>query len=683
MKMKTQALALSALCMAMVGCGGSSSSDNGGEADIRFPFDGEITLSGDTDPGATLTAVVTDANGISGSISYVWTSGDTVITSATGSTYVIADSDQGNSISVTATYTDDDNFDESVFASVTIEAAATPATFEGLAATIGNAATEALTGTVVVTDPNTDEESIVALTDAMTTYGTFSITAEGNWTYTLDTTADAVANLTSSDDPLLDSVDIESADGTTASLVITITGAEVVAPTTTKAAKITNTTVGDSGELRYAIGSAMTQGKLTVSFLKDDNAIGVEPGEPDSPKDAYISLFGDSVTNSKAIADLRIQSDKFAIRDQDEIDVGVAFTPGEWHDVEITWDASAASDTVGPAVTITIDGTLVGSFTSKPTGLANIKNGVEFVVFKFGDNDSTIADAAFYVDNVKLYSDTAGTTEVFSDDFESYDEDATLVVAPYHTGNSLEAIVAVINGPASGETGGGSGGDSGNGSGPGNAGNKIAKIINTTAGDSGELRYPTGSPMVQGKLTVSFLKDDNAIGVETGEPDSPKDAYISLFGDSVTNSKAIADLRIQSDKFAIRDQDEIDVTTAFTPGEWQDVEITWDASAASDTVGPTVTITIDGESVATFTSKPTGLANIKNGVEYIVFKFGDNDSTIADAAFHVDNVKVYSDTAGTVEVFSDDFESYSVDAPLAVAPYHTGNTFEAFVAVED
>ncbi|MEP1552573.1 VCBS domain-containing protein, partial [Paraglaciecola sp.] len=46
--------------------------------------------------------------------------------------------------------------------------------------------------------------------------------------------------------------------------------------------------------------------------------------------------------------------------------------------------------------------------------------------FRFGDNDRTILFGSYYVDNIEVFSDTAGTVSVFEDDFESYDEGDTL-----------------------------------------------------------------------------------------------------------------------------------------------------------------------------------------------------------------------------------------------------------------
>ncbi|BFM19925.1 VCBS domain-containing protein [Gilvimarinus japonicus] len=554
----------------------------------------------------------------------------------------------------------------------------TPATFGNLAATMTNSTEDDLAGTVSVTDEDDGEDTVQALSDESTMYGTFSIDTEGSWVYSLDTSDTTIASLSGVDDSVVDAIEIQSADGTTANLEITITGGDTVV-TTTQAARITDHMIDDAGELRYKFSEAISQGKLTVSFLKDADAV----DESGSAKDAYIGLYGSSTSTSQALVDLRIQSDQYVIRGHDDIDVAIPFTPGEWTDVEMTWDASAASASETPLVTITINGTSVTTepFSSAAGIASNVMDGVEAVIFKFGDDGAVIPHAAYHVDDVKVYSDLEGSTLAFEDDFESYEVGDLLDPddnenSIYHS-NSAEVTVANV---ASSGTGGPTGPESG----PGAAGNKIAKISDNMIDDAGELRYRHDSTIPAGKLSVSFLKDDNAVT----EDGSAKDAYIGLYGTSTSTSDAIVDLRIQGDKFAIRDQDDIDVTVPFTPGQWTEVEMTWDASAASDSVPPMVTITINGTSVTTeaFDSASSSLADVMNGVEAVIFKLGDNGSTIPNAAYHVDEIKLFSDLDGTTVAFEDDFEGYSVGDSLDLddnpdLPYH-GNTAEAVVAQE-
>ncbi|WP_041524019.1 VCBS domain-containing protein [Gilvimarinus agarilyticus] len=553
----------------------------------------------------------------------------------------------------------------------------TPATFGNLSASTNNS-TEEVAGTVSVTDPDDGEDVLQPLSDESTMYGSFTIIEDGNWTYVLDTENATVASLAGPDDSITDVVELQSADGTTAELEITITGDDTVL-VTTQAARITDNMFDDAGELRYKLDAPIEKGKMTVSFLKDPDAV----DEDGNDKDAYIGLYGSSTSTSQAMVDLRIQADQYVIRDKDDIEVSIPFTPGEWTEVEMTWDASAASADATPLITITINGESVTTepFSSASSIPTTVMDGVEAIIYKFGDNDSVIPNAAYSVDNVKVYSDIEGTSIAFEDDFEGYELGASLdpeldETSPYHS-NTAEVVVANVS-----ESGGG--GETPDETGPGTAGNKMAQVTDNMIDDAGELRYKLESAIPSGKLSVSFLKDDNAVT----EDGSAKDAYIGLFGSSTSTSDAIVDLRIQEDKFAIRDKDDIEVTVPFTPGEWTDVEMTWDTASASDTVPPMVTISINGTAVTTeaFDSASSSLAEVMNGVEYAIFKLGDNSSTIPNAAYHVDEVKIFEDMDGTSVAFEDDFEGYTVGDSLdpdvnADSVYHS-NSAEVVVAEE-
>lgn len=646
-------------------------------ATVAMNLAGMLEISGLAESGKLLTATLTDGNGVApDSVVYAWFADGVAIDGASAATYALTDNEVGKTITVSATYMDNDDFSEAVTstetAAIAVASLNTPAMFSDLTATVANNAAAAAQGMVMISDDDVGENMVEAQTDVATMYGSFSIDASGAWSYTLDTANATIASLSGASDMVTDTVALKSVDGTMADFVITVTG--VTAMATTQVAKITDNMTDDAGELRYKLDSAISAGKLTVSFYKDDKAETADG----VAKDAYIGLYGESTSTSNAIVDLRIQADKFVIRNKDDIEVTVPFTPGKWTDVEMTWDASAASDSVAPLVTITIDGTSVttDAFSSASSSLSDVMAGVRYAIFKLGDNSSTIPNAAFYVDNVKLFSDIAGTAVAFEDDFEGYtvgdsldtDNDAS----QYHS-NSAEVVVGLFEGT----------GNQGSGTGPGNAGNQVAKITDNMTDDAGELRYKLDSAIAQGKLTVAFLKEDMAVTADG----TAKDAYIGLFGESTSTSNAIVDLRIQAAGFVIRDQDGIDVTVPFTPGKWQEVEMTWDASAASDSVAPLVTITIDGTSVTTeaFASASNSLSDVMTGVRYAIFKMGDNSSTIPSAAYFVDNVKIYSDMAGTTVAFEDDFEGYaegaSLDTDNEQSPYHS-NTAEAVVAKE-
>ena len=207
---------------------------------------------------------------------------------------------------------------------------------------------------------------------------------------------------------------------------------------------------------------------------------------------------------------------------------------------------------------------------------------------------------------------------------------------------------------------------------------KVAKITDTTSGDTGELRFVIpGDDLLQGKLKLSFLKDPDITDAAGAE----KNAYITLFNssNSTSSGRAILDLLIGSSAFTIRDQAGITVNTPFKPGAWQSIEITWDYAG---TAQATVTIVIDGDT-ANALSYPASSTAI-GGVSAIAFRLGDNSAVIESGkAFYVDDVELYSDKAGTTTVspFPEDFESYAVTTDLNGAQIRdTGLTYDGATA---
>ncbi|MEM8682807.1 MAG: chondroitinase-B domain-containing protein [Pseudomonadota bacterium] len=75
---------------------------------------GSVTIAGNAVTGETLTADVSDFNGISGAITYQWAGDGANIAGATSSTYVVTTAEVGQTITVTASYTDDAGFSEAL-----------------------------------------------------------------------------------------------------------------------------------------------------------------------------------------------------------------------------------------------------------------------------------------------------------------------------------------------------------------------------------------------------------------------------------------------------------------------------------------------------------------------------------------------------------------------------------------
>ena len=543
----------------------------------------------------------------------------------------------------------------------------TPATFAGDTTGSIKVGDMETTGTVTVTDPDAGENMMVGQTNAAQTYGSFSIGTDGAWVYVLDNSNTAVQGLATGA-TLTDTINIASDDDTSSTVVITINGPD--APTGgNKFAEIIDTmgsnNGNDTGELRYALGNdgPLAAGRLQAKIKRLDDSLG--------DGDAFITLFNSGTNNAGAILDLRIRDNNFGIRDSAADATAASTLPhklDEFMDVVITWDY-AGNTNAAPQVTVEVDGTSIGPFTTTNSPFG----GVTHVAFRFGDNGGARpATAIFSVDDIAIFSDTAGaTTPVFSDDFESYSIGDSLdtdnPASPYHS-NTSEATVGGTEGVAGG---------------PGTPGNKIAEIIDTmgsnNGNDTGELRYALGGngPLAAGRVQASIKRLDDTLG--------DGDAFITLFNSGTNNAGAILDLRIRDNNFGVRDS-AADATAASTLAhkldEFMNVVITWDY-AGNTNAAPQVTVEVDGTSIGPFTTTNSPFG----GVTHVAFRFGDNGGARpATGIFSVDDLAIFSDTAGaTTPVFSDDFESYadgdSLDTDNTASPYN-GSTSEATVAVE-
>ncbi|MDU0113787.1 VCBS domain-containing protein [Psychrosphaera aquimarina] len=691
--------AISAIALALAGCEDSDDVEN---------TVGQITISGTAASGETLTATVTDENGVdSSAITYTWMADGSAISGATTSTLTITEALVGQDISVSASYTDNDDFAETVNSS-TVSVANSAATFAGdTTATITKNASAASTGTITVTDAD-GADTVVAQSDVELTYGTFSISADGAWTYTLDTENTTVAALSGVEDTVVENISITSADGTSASIAITITGVAA-----DKVAKISDSDDGDTGELYYKFESGTTTGKLSLSILY---------GELET-ETAYISLYDTEGSTKSLIGELSLNEGAYGLRvntfdegavpskntsassviDEDAIDAP-NFIAGEWIDIVMTWDTSSTTE-VG-TYTVMIDGTSYGPFTSQhPTPGVE----VESMTVRLSSNGSLSADAV-YVNDLNIYSDVAGTEVLLEEDFEDFmvgdSLDDSNDDSPFGS-RTFEAEVVVYGMEDSSGEGEGSGeGNGGNLSegdvAPGTSGNKVALIMDTLDDDAGELRYKLSSSadgvssISKGKLTASFSKT----AASTCTIDSNvKDAYIAIYGASTSSYNALVDLRIDGSDYdtdyAIRNKNQdgnktVDLTSpSFTADTWTNVEITWDATNATADVGPLVSLSIDGTSVGdAWNSYSESVADLASGASTFVFKLGDTSANMADCKFQVDNVKIFSidDAGAETSVYADNFESYddgvSLDTDNDNSPYHS-NSADVVVATEE
>ncbi|CAO4175715.1 VCBS domain-containing protein [Methylorubrum populi] len=134
-------------------------------------------------------------------------------------------------------------------------------------ATPGTATAE---GTLTATDVDSSS-SFTEQTNAATTYGTFSITSAGVWTYTLDDTKASVQALTANQ-TVTDNVTVTTADGTQKVIAITVTGANDAA---TIIAKVSGSDIGsvtEDGASQNPVQPQVTSGQVVVADVDSGEA---------------------------------------------------------------------------------------------------------------------------------------------------------------------------------------------------------------------------------------------------------------------------------------------------------------------------------------------------------------------------------------------------------------------------
>jgi hypothetical protein len=418
------------------------------------------------------------------------------------------------------------------------------------------------------------------------------------------------------------------------------------------AAQILDTLTDDTGELRLKIlntsstvGKTISSGKLTVdlTYQLNPDSTQVDEGQNNS----YISLYStndenDKVSNAYHHGDIAIGDGIIQFRDAS----GSLTATGGTFDANSTFDATVEVVWTPTSHTFTINGeTYTGAVSSNSSGE------VQVIALRLGTN-SGVTPYELIADNLKVYSlneSTGEYVEEFKDTFNDYSVGYDLNNNPYNSSTS-EATVISLTGEAPVDPDPSEPTD-----------NQVAAITDQDTSDTGELRYKFDSGMTTGTHKVSMYYD----AAET------ESAYVSLFDSANSTSSLIGEFKIDEGKITLRG--ESTQVTTFTPGTWIDLEMSWDTSSLS--AAGTYTVKVNGTEYGPYTSQ-----NTNPGVEVTAtaIKFSSNSGT-ADTTLYVDDYKVYSDTAGTTEIFSDDYENYSIGADLSASPYNS-STFSAVVA---
>ena len=269
------------------------------EAPPNNPATGAPTISGTAQVGETLTADtsgIADADGLdNAAFTYQWLAGDSDISGATGSTYTLADADEGKAIKVQVSFTDDAGNDETLTSTATDTVSAAPIsnTLATGAPTISGTARvgETLTAsTLGISDAD-------GLTNATLSYQWLAddadISGATGSTYTLtdsDEGKTVTVRVSFTDDAGNDEV-LTSAATDTVSAAPTSNTLATGAPTISGTARVGETLTADTSGIADADG--LDNAAFTYQWLGDDADI---PGATESTYTLSEAVEGKTVT---------------------------------------------------------------------------------------------------------------------------------------------------------------------------------------------------------------------------------------------------------------------------------------------------------------------------------------------------------------------------------------------------
>ena len=209
-------------------------------------------------------------------------------------------------------------------------------------ATLAEDASATLTasGALTITDADTGEDAFTAETISGS-YGSLTIDAAGNWTYSADNTQSAIQSL-GEGDSLTDSFTVESVDGTSETITITLTG-------TNDAAVISGVDTSDLTEDSSA--TLMANGTLTISDTDTDEALFAS----ETVSGSYGSLTIDSAGNWNYSADSSQQAIQSLGHEETVSDaITVSAVDGTTHQIVISISGTNDAAVIGGIASATL-----------------------------------------------------------------------------------------------------------------------------------------------------------------------------------------------------------------------------------------------------------------------------------------------------------------------------------------
>jgi VCBS repeat-containing protein len=226
-------------------------------------------------------------------------------------------------------------------------------------------ATVSATATHTDADTGNDDNTFLAVTDVASTYGTYSVTSAGVWTYTLNS-SNATIDALGASQSATDTITVTAEDGTTEDVTITITGtndAAVIAGTTTGAVTEDASTTTATGTLTHTDVDANNDANVfTAVSTATDSANGYGTYTMTAAGDWTYTLDNTNATVS-ALAAAATTTDTFAVTAEDGTSQTVTVTITGVNDAPTT---VADSETIAEDASATVISVLAND--SDPEG---------------------------------------------------------------------------------------------------------------------------------------------------------------------------------------------------------------------------------------------------------------------------------------------------------------------------
>ncbi|EWH08852.1 Large exoprotein [Catenovulum agarivorans DS-2] len=527
-----------------------------------------------------------------------------------------------------------------------------PAVEDGVSTSAVNANLLATAGNLNLTDANTWQASFIADSFA-TTYGSFSINEAGSWSYTLSDESVGLINDGTLVLPFTEQIRVSAKDGTEVNLPISITSVEGL----NFGAQIAGTGSGTKVWVMKMPDGTGAVGKAEFTLRVPES----------NTKDVKVQFHGSEwqggdVRKHMLSMALQPRSNSIFILDGtgtsttgNSVKLDQPLTMGELLKFEFSWDGSVdtlAANGDKPLITLKLNGKPVSG--SESASGSSIVDGV-FPSFSTVDVSKLDKGPRFFaiwtkdalpvdLDDLIIYSDLAGTTEIFS---ERFDEDGIAegveITRDYvHGGLTKSNTVGVEFPPA----------------------DKFLRLSNN------EEHF--------GGTTLEFAKQEKgSVSFDVRMNTSAHSGYTSLFGGtSGGQGDALVDFDLNKfGAFKVRGTTQkpgyIPVIR-YPMGEWFPIELSWDATGDST---PTVTMKLNGSLVTeipdftldadgAFESKSTAPNDIAEGVHRIAFKCGYNVNADKPSVCDFDNVVVKAADGSTIA--TEDFNSLDAGEDVIV-----------------